>query len=203
MKAFILNCTLKPSPALSNTEVLADVLRQELNQLDVQAEIFRLADFHVAPGVSSDEGIGDEWPQLRQKILDADIFIMASPTWVGRMSSMAMKAIERMDAMLSEKDDDGRPVAFNHVAGFIATGNEDGAKHVIGEMIASLVELGFTVPGQAWTYWNNGASMGSEYVESDDEQGKQRAESNAKLAAHVLVATAQALAAKPISPPPS
>lgn len=128
---------------------------------------------------------------------------MASPTWVGRMSSMAMKAIERMDAMLSEKDDDGRPVAFNHVAGFIATGNEDGAKHVIGEMIASLVELGFTVPGQAWTYWNNGASMGSEYVESDDEQGKQRAESNAKLAAHVLVATAQTLAAKPISPPPS
>jgi len=201
MKAFILNCTLKQSPSLSNTEALADVLRKELETRGVQAEIYRLADYNVPPGTASDEGEHDEWPQLRQKILGADIFIMASPTWVGRMSSMAMKAIERMDAMLSEKDEDSRPVTFNHVAGFVVTGNEDGAKHTIGEMIAALVELGFTVPGQAWTYWNNGAAIGDSYLDSGDEQGKQRAASNAKLAAHVLVETAEALAAKPIAPP--
>lgn len=200
MKALILNCTLKPSPGLSNTEALADVLTKELEEREVEVEMLRLANFNIPPGVSSDEGGGDEWPTIRRKILDAEILIMASPTWVGQMSSVAMRAIERMDAMLNETDDAERPVAFNHVAGFVATGNEDGAKHVIGEMIAAMVELGFTIPGQSWTYWNNGTATGDSYMEADDEQGKKRAASNAELAAHVLVETAQALAARPIAP---
>ncbi|WP_371667714.1 hypothetical protein [Streptomyces sp. NBC_00289] len=47
-----------------------------------------------------------------------------------RPSSVAQRVLERMDAMLSETDDDGRPVAFNRVAGVVVTGNEDGAHHV-------------------------------------------------------------------------
>lgn len=203
MKAIILNCTLKPSPETSNTGALANVLLSELESRGAETEIIRLSDLTIPPGVTTQESEDDEWPQVYKKILDTDIVVMASPTWVGRMSSIAMRAIERMDAMLSEKDDDGRPVAFNHVAGFVATGNEDGAKHTIGEMIAALIELGFTVPGQSWTYWNNGASMGETYTKSDDDKGKQRAVSNAQLAAHVLVETAHALKTKPISPPPS
>lgn len=35
--------------------------------------------------------------------------------------------LERMDAMISETDDDERPVAYNRVAGVVVTGNEDGA----------------------------------------------------------------------------
>ena len=34
------------------------------------------------------------------------------------------------------------------------TGNEDGAHHVIAEVAQSLVDIGYTVPGQAWTYWH-------------------------------------------------
>ena len=56
---------------------------------------------------------------------------MATPTWRGQPSSIAKRALERMDAMLSETRDDGTPVAYNRVAGVVVTGNEDGAHHVI------------------------------------------------------------------------
>ena len=57
-----------------------------------------------------------------------------------------------MDALLSETDDKGRPVAYNRVAGFVVTGNEDGAQHVIAELAQAVIDIGYTVPGQAWTH---------------------------------------------------
>lgn len=202
MKAVILNCTLKKSSDKSNTEGLAQVLADELTKQQVNCELVRVVDHNILPGVTSDEGKDDDWPGIRQKILAADILVLASPTWVGRLSSVAQRVIERMDAFLTEEDDQDRPVAYNHVAGFVVTGNEDGAKHAIGEMEAALLELGFSVPGQAWTYWNNGAAMGSSYLENPESQGKKRALRNAKIAASNLVACAKALKAKPIPSPP-
>jgi hypothetical protein len=38
----------------------------------------------------------------------------------------------------------------------VVTGNEDGAHHVISELAGALVDIGFTVPGQSWTYCNLG-----------------------------------------------
>jgi multimeric flavodoxin WrbA len=199
MKALILNCSLKSSPEPSSTGALADMLGEELRKLGVTAEPVRVADLDLKPGVTSDEGPGDDWPDLRHRILDAEILVLASPTWVGRLSSIAQRVIERMDAMLAETDDAGRPVAFNHVAGFVAVGNEDGAKHVIGEMIAALVEIGFTIPGQPWTYYNQGAPMGPVYLEGEDAD-KERPHQNAALAAHTLTSVARALQATPIPP---
>ena len=82
--------------------------------------------------------------------------MLATPTWFGQPSSVVKRVIERMDAMLSETDDDGLPVAFNRVAGFVVTGNEDGAHHVIAELAQAVNDIGYTVPAQAWTYWNKG-----------------------------------------------
>ncbi len=112
LKSLILNCTLKPSPQVSNTEALARVLMQALEKRGVESEILRVLDYDVRPGVSSDEGNGDEWPKIRSKILASDILVMASPTWLGQPSSVAKRALERMDAMLSETDDQGRPIAL-------------------------------------------------------------------------------------------
>lgn len=198
MKAVILNCTLKGSPEPSSTEALARVVGNELKKQGVTYEMIRVADCALLPGVTSNEGPGDEWPAIRQKILDAEILVLASPTWMGRPSSMAQRVIERMDGMLKEKDADGKPVAYNHVAGFVATGNEDGAKHVIAEMAAAMVEVGFTVPGHCWTYYNQGSPMGPPYLENKDPKSKTRAHRNAKTAAHTLANVAKALQAAPI-----
>lgn len=103
----------------------------------------------------------------RLPILAAEILILATPTWVGQPSSVAKRVIERMDAMLSETDDNERPVASNRVAGFVVTGNEDGAHHVIAELSQAVGDVGFTVPGQAFTYWNMGPGPGSDYSDTD------------------------------------
>ena len=200
MKAIILNCTLKKSPEPSSTEALANVVAQALAKYDVESEMIRVMDHNIPTSVKSDEGNGDEWPIIREKILAADILILASPTWMGRVGSVAQRVIERMDGMLKETDEQGRPVAYNHVGGCVVTGNEDGAKHVIAEMSASMIEIGFTVPGHSWTYYNQGAPMGPAYIENDNEKDKERSHRNAGLMAHALSSVARALQATPIPP---
>ena len=120
LRALVINCTLKPSPEPSNTETLAARVVAALEHQGVRCRMVRAADHRIPAGVSSDMGDDDGWPEMRQKILDAQILILASPTWLGRPSSFAQRVLERMDAMLSETDDTGRPVAYNHVAGFVA-----------------------------------------------------------------------------------
>lgn len=198
MRAIVLNCTLKRSPEPSNTEQLASVLVDALAEHGVTSEIVRVVDLGIPPGVTSDAGDGDPWPALRQRIVDADILVMAAPTWVGHPSSVAQLVLERMDAMISETDVDGRPVAYGHVAGVVVTGNEDGAHHVISEISGALIDIGFTVPGQSWTYWNRGPGPGPSY--GDTDEGHDWAASTARLAAGNLVAVARALAATPIPP---
>ncbi len=200
MKALALNCTLKASPERSNTEVLANIVLGALEREGVETKIIRVVDHDVRPGVSSDEGNGDEWPAIRAELLNAEILIMAVPTWVGKPSSVAQRVIERMDAMLSETDDEGRPVAYNRVVGVVVTGNEDGAHHVITEVIGALVDIGYTAPGQAWTYWNKGPGPGPSYLDTDE--GHDWSRSTGEAAASNLLAVARALAANPVPPPP-
>jgi multimeric flavodoxin WrbA len=199
VRALVLNCTLKPSPAESNTEALAKVVIEALEKEGVTTELVRVADYDVRPGVSSDEGDGDQWPRLRAKVLQSEILVMASPTWLGQPSSVAKRVLERMDAMLSETDDQDRPVAYNRVAGVVVTGNEDGAHHVISEITGALVDIGFTIPGQAWTYWNKGPGPGPSYTETDE--GHDWSASTGQAAAGNLVAVARALQATPIPAP--
>jgi multimeric flavodoxin WrbA len=79
---------------------VVDALRRE----KVDCEVIRVVDFHIPPGVFSDEGDGDEWPAMREKILSSEFFVLASPTWLGQPPSIAKRVLERMDAMLSETD---------------------------------------------------------------------------------------------------
>lgn len=200
MKALILNCTLKPSPATSNTEALAAVVGDALRGHGVEVETVRAVDHDIKPGVESDMGGGDAWPAIRSRILDSEILIVASPTWVGRPSSVAQRVIERLDAMITETDDEGRPVAYNRVAGVVNTGNEDGAHHVIGEISGALVDIGFTIPGQAWTYWHLGPGAGPDYL--DDQRGHDWSAKTGRAMAANLYAVATALQKTPMGPPP-
>jgi multimeric flavodoxin WrbA len=199
MRALLLNCTLKPSPAESNTEALARVVFDALAEQGIDTESVRVVDHDVRPGVESDMGDGDEWPAIRSKVLAAEILVFASPTWLGRPASIAQRVLERMDAMLAEHDEDGRPVAYNRVAGVVVTGNEDGAHHVISEIAGALIDIGFTVPGQAWTYWNKGPGPGDSYLDSDE--GKDWSQSTGRAAAANLGAAARALAERPLPTP--
>jgi len=199
MKALILNCTLKKSPAKSNTEALANEVISELERLGVKTSMVRIADHHVMPGIKSEsQGKGDGWPGILEKLLASEILILASPTWVGTLSSMAMRALERINGLYTAVDDQGQPVTYNKVAGFIVTGEEDGARHVVAEMAAALMDIGYTIAPQCYTYWNNGPGPGKSYLKSDFR--KNWSKETGKAAAANIVAVAKALQATPIKP---
>ena len=192
MKALILNCTLKPSPATSNTEALAAVVAEKLRAEDVEVREIRVVDKAVKPGVETDMGEGDEWPPIREAILESEILVIATPTWMARPASVTQRVLERMDAMIAETDDSERPVAYGKVAGVVVTGNEDGAHHVISEVMGALIDVGFTIPAQAWTYWNRGPGPGKSYLK--DDSGHEWSKTTGETAAQNLVAAARALA---------
>jgi multimeric flavodoxin WrbA len=202
MRAILLNGTLKPSPDTSNTGALCEFVAERLRERGVEAEVVRLLDHVIEPGVVS-EAVSerDEWPALHERILAADILVMGTPTWLGQPSSVTKRALERMDGMLSETDEAGLPVAYNKVAGFVVTGNEDGAHSCIALMGQALLDIGYTLAGQGWTYWNKGPGPGDEEYLSSDETDWTH--STGEAAAHNLVAVARALAANPIAKPPN
>lgn len=65
--------------------------------------------------------------------------------------------------------------------------------------------VGFTVPGQAWTYWNRGPGPGDSYLDSGggDGDGKDWSHATGRAMASNLAAVARALAEKPVPAPPS
>ena len=197
LKALILNCTLKASPEKSNTEALAGEVMTALRNEGADGNMLRMADYDIKPGVTSDEGDGDQWPPIRARILTADILVIATPTWLGHPSSVTQRVLERLDAMLSETDEDDVPVAYNKVAGVVVTGNEDGAHHVISEVAGGLIDIGFTVPGQAWTYWNKGPGPGPSYLETNE--GREWSITTGRTMAKNLVEVARALKQSPLS----
>ncbi|WP_031038998.1 flavodoxin family protein [Streptomyces sp. NRRL F-5650] len=201
MRALVVNCTLKPSPQPSNTEALAATVIAALKGHGAEVDVVRAVDLNLKPGVETDMGDGDDWPDVHEKLLAAQILVVASPTWLGRPSSVAQRVLERMDAMLAETDDEGRPVAYNRVAGVLVTGNEDGAHHVISEISGGLADIGYTIPGQAWTYWHLGPGPGPDFL--DDERGHDWSVSTGRAMASNLVHAARALGAMPLPAPPS
>ena len=191
MKALILNCTLKPSPETSSTEALAQVVIDELKKGGADTDLVRLVDLNLKPGVKTNQGEGDDWPAVHEKIMAANIVVFATPTWVGQMSSVCMRALERMDALFEETDDSGRPVAFGKVGGIVITGNEDGAHHIVATVSQALIDMGFTMPAQSWTYWHLGPGPGPDYVETD--QGHDYADRVGRNAARNMLALAKVL----------
>ncbi|MGW4487412.1 flavodoxin family protein [Amycolatopsis sp. NPDC004368] len=163
MRVLALVCTLKPSPATSSSDLIARQLLDLFAERGATGELVRVVDHDVKPGVEADLGDGDAWPELRRKIGDADILLIATPTWVGHMSSVAQRVLERLDAALSETDGEGRPAMYGKVAVAAVVGNEDGAHKIIADLFQALDDIGFSVPAQGATYWNGEAMKGGDY----------------------------------------
>jgi multimeric flavodoxin WrbA len=159
LKAIAFNCTLKAGDDASSTDKLLRQVGAALKRQQVACEIVRVANFNVKPGVTSDEGPGDGWPALRRKIVEADIFVLGTPIWMGQPSSIAKRVMERLDAFFSEKDRHGRMPSYGKVGLCAIVGNEDGAHHCSAEIFQALNDVGFTLPPNAVTYWV-GVAMG-------------------------------------------
>lgn len=191
LTALTISCTLKPSPAPSSSEVMSRQIQAQLNRQGVSFEHVRAVDHHISPGVDKDMGEGDQWPALREKVLNADILIFVTPTWLGQHSSVAQRVLERLDAELSETDSAGRPILFDKVAIAGVVGNEDGAHHIVAVLYQALNDVGFTIPAQGCVYWNGEAMQKTDYM--DLEQVPSAVKSSMTTAVSGAVHLARAL----------
>lgn len=174
MKALIINCTLKPSPEFSNTDALIKKAEQQLKENDIATEVIRLVDYDIQPGTDTDMGKGDQWPLILGKIKNCDIFIIATPIWMGHLASTTQRMIERLDAIFHEdgftNENNGQYFTYNKVAGCLVTGNEDGAHACAAQILWAMQELGFTIPPNVNAYWVGMAGGGKDYVEAGGEK---------------------------------
>ncbi|RIV92762.1 flavodoxin family protein [Aurantiacibacter xanthus] len=162
LKALALNCTLKADPdEASSTDSMISVLKDAFADHGVEVtRTVRVAALDIKPGVTSDEGEGDDWPALREELLAHDILIFGGPIWMGQVGSVAKRVLERLDAFLGETDEQGRMPSYSMVAVAAIVGNEDGAHFSSAQLFQSLNDVGFTIPAVANCYWV-GEAMGS------------------------------------------
>ena len=190
LRAIAINCSLKHSDGdeTSSTDAMIRLLASELRKHDVElTETIRMSDHNVLPGVTSDEGEGDDWPRLRARILEHDILIFGTPIWLGQMSSIAKRVLERMDAFLSETDDSSRMPSFGKIAVAAIVGNEDGAHRITADLFQALNDVGWTIPAGGACYWVGEAMQSTDFKELDEvpKPVRQTAEMLASNAAHL------------------
>jgi multimeric flavodoxin WrbA len=167
LSAFGLNCTLKRDNQPSSTQKLLDQVLRALDGYGVSTAYERAVDHDIKPGVKTDEGPGDAWPSIRKRIDEANIFVLATPIWMGQPSSIAKRVLERLDAVFDEIDEHGIYPTFGKVAIVSVVGNEDGAHHVTAELYQALADVGFTIPGGSSTYWVGEAMSNKNYIDLD------------------------------------
>jgi multimeric flavodoxin WrbA len=171
LSAVFVNCTLKPSPETSNTRSLMDVSAAIMEKNDVDVAFIRAVDHDIAPGVYPDmteHGFAtDDWPELLDEILDANILVIGTPIWLGEKSSVCNRVIERLYGYSGELNDAGQYAYYGRVGGCIVTGNEDGIKHCSMSILYGLQHLGYTIPPQADAGWIGPAGPGPSYADPD------------------------------------
>lgn len=143
---FLLGTLKKKEETWSHTEalceVVADVFKQEQN---TESEIIYLRDYNIQPGTKTNID-NDDWPGIVQKMLAADIILFATPVWWGIQSSLLQRAIERLDELNDKLLETGKSDFANKVGGVVVTGAEDGAQHIIGNVLNFLSWNGFSIP---------------------------------------------------------
>ena len=153
LSAFFINCTLKRSPETSNTEGLARISMDIMRANGVQVDSIRAIDHDIATGVWPDmteHGWDrDEWPEISERVMDADILVLLSPIWLGEKSSVCTQIVERLYGNSHLLNEQGQYAYYGRVAGCLITGNEDGVKHCAMNILYSLQHLGYVIPPQA------------------------------------------------------
>lgn len=165
LTALVLSCTLKKSPTPSSSVLLGTQILDALAEQGVAGGLERVVDHDVHFGVSVDEGDGDAWPQLRSRVMAADIVVLTTPIWLGQPSAVCKMVLERLNAEMSETDEAGRMLTYGKVGAIGVVGNEDGAHHVTAELYQALSDCGFTIPANGVTYWVGEAMHKTDYLD--------------------------------------
>jgi multimeric flavodoxin WrbA len=134
LQALFINCTLKRSPEPSNTQGLVDISTAIMEKHGVSVDIVRAVDHDIATGVWPDMRehgwATDDWPNIFEKVLAADILVLAGPIWLGDNSSVMKKVHERLYGGSHLLNDAGQYLYYGRVGGCLITGKKTASNTV-------------------------------------------------------------------------
>ena len=134
LSALFINTTLKKSSEISHTQGLMDISAEIMRRQDVKVETVRAVDHVIPAGVWPDmteHGWDrDDWPDIYEKVMAADILVLGTPIWLGEKSSVCTAVIERLYGESGHLNDAGQYAYYGRVGGCLVTGNEDGINTV-------------------------------------------------------------------------
>jgi len=169
LRALFINCTLKRSPELSHTQGLADIAMEIMRRRGVHVETLRAVDHEIPVGIYADMTEhgwpADEWPEIFEQVMAADILVLCSSIWLGEKTSVCTKVIERLYGNSHLLNPEGQYAYYGRVGGCLITGNEDGVKHCAMNILYSLQHLGYVIPPQADAGWIGEAGPGPSYLD--------------------------------------
>lgn len=150
INVLFINCTLKQSPELSNTQALWELVADRYQQQGTQIQQLRLVDAQTVSGA----GPEDEFFRLLEQLNWADILIVGTPVLGGRRSSVCQQLVERLQACCQQlAPATGQPPLYNKVFGLIAVGDAPG--ECVASTCLDFSRLGYTNPPDnvvAWFY---------------------------------------------------
>ena len=178
LKAIFFNGTLTKSPEPSHTERLIKNSRKIMESHGIAVEVIRTIDHpDIATGIYPDmrehSWDKDEWPEIYERIKQADILVIAGPIWLGDNSSMTKKIIERLYACSGLRNEQDQYDFYGKVGGALITGNEDGVKHCAMNILYSLQHVGCVIPPQADAGWIGEIGPGPSYGDDRKDGGKE------------------------------
>ncbi len=169
LNALFVNCTLKKNPKMSHTQGLIDISAEIMRRQGVGIKTIRATDYVLPPGVWPDmteHGWDkDDWPEIFEMVLAADVLVLGTPIWLGEKSSICTRIIERLYGNSSLLNENGQYAYYGRVGGCLVTGNEDGIKHCSMNILYSLQHLGYVIPPQADAGWIGEAGPGPSYLD--------------------------------------
>ncbi|HWT25172.1 MAG TPA: flavodoxin family protein [Solirubrobacteraceae bacterium] len=146
--AVYINCTLKRSPEVSNTQGLADRSIAIMERSGVAVEQFRAVDHAIATGVYPDMTEHgwerDDRPAILERVIAADILVLLAPIRPGEKSSVCTEVTERLYGKSHLLDEQGQYASRPR-------------RRVSGDR--------YTIPPQADTGWIGEAGPGPSYLD--------------------------------------
>ena len=168
LTAVALVCTLSPSPAGSSSELIARQVLDELGRTACRARGAGRRPRCAARRAGSTWGTGTSGRRSASRSATADILLISTPTWMGQPSSVCQRVLERLDAELSETDDQGRVQTNGKVGDRRGRGQRGRRAPHQRRAVPGPQRRRVHDPGAGMTYWNGEAMHGTDYQDLDE-----------------------------------
>lgn len=192
LNVLFINCTLKQSPEISNTQALWTLIADLYEQRGCRTHQLRLVDYPTVVAYQDLSGVDpdDALEPVLGHINQADILIVGLSVLAGQGSSLGQRLVEQLQTYCQQLElTTGQPAFYNKVFGMAIVGNATDGQDDIARTCLDFSRLGYTNPPHNVVTWFQGMDSQEGFIEA---QGKNSVEVN--RAARLLVENSVAIA---------